>query len=212
MTGTGALSGVIAGDTVSLSGTVAGAYASAAAGTGKAVTLSGLSLAGADAGNYELDLTGLTGDVSRKAVTIATLDADDKVFDGTADATVSNDSLAGVLTGDNVGLSTNGATIAFADEHAGANKTVTATGLSLTGSEAANYILTGAVPALTADISVRTVTISNVTVSTREYDTTTLAALAPTATLVGILTNATALLDDSGATASFADKNVGAGK
>ncbi|NBU69450.1 MAG: hypothetical protein EBS49_07570, partial [Verrucomicrobia bacterium] len=80
VTGTGSLVGRIGGDVVNLSGTVAGAYASASAGTNKAVTLSGLSLAGSDAGNYELDLTGLTGDVSRKAVTIATLDADDKVF------------------------------------------------------------------------------------------------------------------------------------
>ncbi|NBS15189.1 MAG: hypothetical protein EBT57_10400, partial [Verrucomicrobia bacterium] len=190
VTGVGSLVGTIGGDTVNLSGTPAGAYSSAAAGTSKAVTLSGLSLTGADAGNYKLDLTGLTGDVDPKAVTIATLDADDKVFDGTADATVSNDSLAGVLAGDNVALSTAGATIAFVDEHAGTGKTVTATGLSLTGSESANYILTGAVPVLTADISVRTVTISNVTVSTREYDTTTVATLAPTATLVGILTNA----------------------
>ncbi|NBQ66106.1 MAG: hypothetical protein EBT95_11425, partial [Verrucomicrobia bacterium] len=210
--GAGSLVGTIGGDTVSLSGTPTGTYASAAAGTNKAVTLSGLSLTGTDAGNYDLDLTGLTGDVDRKAVTIATLDADDKVFDGTADATVSNDSLAGVLAGDNVGLSTNWATIAFADEHVGVSKPVTATGLSLTGSEAANYVLTGAVPALRADISVRTVTISNVTVATREYDTTTAATLAPTATLVGVLTNATAFLDASGATASFADKNVGAGK
>ncbi|NBR72611.1 MAG: filamentous hemagglutinin, partial [Proteobacteria bacterium] len=50
------------------------------------------------------------------------------------------------------------------------------------------------------------------TVATREYDTTTGATLAPTATLVGVLPNASVLLDDSGVTASFADKNVGAGK
>ncbi|NDA26616.1 MAG: hypothetical protein EBZ05_07235, partial [Verrucomicrobia bacterium] len=210
--GVGSLVGTIGGDTVSLSGTPAGAYASAAAGTSKAVTLSGLSLTGADAANYELELTGLTGDVDPKAVTIASLDADDKVFDGTADATVSNDSLAGVLAGDNVGLSTTGATIAFADEHAGANKTVTATGLGLTGSESANYILTGAVPALAADISALALTITNVAVVSRDYDTTTAATLQPTATLVGVLANATVTLDDSGATASFLSANVGAGK
>ncbi|NBV96720.1 MAG: hypothetical protein EBT30_04110 [Verrucomicrobia bacterium] len=212
VTGVGSLVGKIGGDAVNLSGTVAGTYASASAGTSKAVTLSGLSLTGADAGNYELDLTGLTGDVDRKAVTIATLEADDKVFDGTADATVSNDSLTGVLAGDNVALSITGATIAFTDEHAGTNKPVAASGLTLAGSEAANYVLTGAVPSLRANISARPVTISSVTVATREYDTTTGATLAPTATLVGVLPNASVLLDDSGVTASFADKNVGAGK
>ncbi|NCW28614.1 MAG: hypothetical protein EBV83_10075, partial [Verrucomicrobia bacterium] len=85
VTGAPTLSGVIGGDTVNLAGTVSGVYSSAAAGTNKSVTLSGLSLTGGDAANYELDLAaGLTGDVSRKAVSIATLDADDKVFDGTA--------------------------------------------------------------------------------------------------------------------------------
>ncbi|NBT90913.1 MAG: hypothetical protein EBT50_08855, partial [Verrucomicrobia bacterium] len=212
VSGAGSLVGRIGGDTVSLSGTPAGAYASAAAGTSKAVTLSGLSLTGADAGNYDLDLSGLTGDVDPRAVTIATLEADDKVFDGTADATVSNDSLAGVLAGDNVALSTTGATIAFADEDVGTNKTVTATGLSLMGSESANYVLTGAVPALAADISARALTITNVAVVSRDYDATTAATLQPTATLVGVLPNATVILDDSGATASFLSANVGAGK
>ena len=166
VTGTASLTGVIGGDTVGLSGAVSGAYASAAAGANKPVTLSGLSLTGGDAANYELDLAaGLTGDVNRKAVTIATLDADDKVFDGTADATVSNDSLSGVLTGDNVNLSTSGATIAFADADAGTGKSVTATGLSLSGSEAGNYLLTGAVPAMTADISRKALTITGLAIS-----------------------------------------------
>ena len=119
---------------------------------------------------------------------------------------------SGVLAGDNVALSTTGATIGFADANVAAGKTVTATGLSLSGSEAANYILTGAVPALAADITVRTLTLTNVAVATRDYDGTAGATLAPTATLVGMLPTATVLLNDAGATASFLDKNAGSGK
>jgi hypothetical protein len=177
------------------------------------VTLSGLSLTGGDAANYELDLAaGLTGDVNPKAVTIATLDADDKVFDGTADATVSNDTLSGVLTGDNVSLSTTGATLAFADANAGNGKSVMATGLSLSGSEAANYVLTGTVPAMAADISQKAVTITGLAITAKEYDGNNTATLGGTPVLSGMITGATVLLNDSGVAASFADKNIGAGK
>jgi hypothetical protein len=213
VTGTASLVGVISGDTVNLSGTVSGAYGSAAAGTNKTVTLGGLSLGGGDAANYELDLAaGLTGDVNRKAVTIATLDADDKVFDGTAAATVTNVSLSGVLAGDNVSLSTSGATIAFADENVGTSKTVTATGLALTGSEAANYILSGAVPAMTADISRKALTITGLAITPKEYDGNNTATLGGVPVLSGMVSGATVLLNDSGVAASFADKDIGTGK
>src|SRR5690606_4859048 len=46
------LSGVLPGDAVALGGTAAGAFADKSAGTGKAVTVTGLSATGADAGNY----------------------------------------------------------------------------------------------------------------------------------------------------------------
>ncbi|NBP24826.1 MAG: hypothetical protein EBU81_09820, partial [Proteobacteria bacterium] len=109
-------------------------------------------------------------------------------------------------------LSTSGATIAFADANAATGKTVTATGLSLTGSEAANYVLTGAVPALSADITPLTLTLGSVAVVTKDYDGNNSATLQPTATLVGLVPAGGALLDDSGATASFNDKNIGVGK
>ncbi len=54
LVGSGTLSGVIGGDDVTLGGTAAGTFDSANVGTGKTVTVSGLTLGGADAGNYTL--------------------------------------------------------------------------------------------------------------------------------------------------------------
>jgi filamentous hemagglutinin family protein len=57
------LSGVIAGDRVTLNDPTTGTYASAVAGTGIVVTADGLALSGAQAGNYRLASMTVTGDV-----------------------------------------------------------------------------------------------------------------------------------------------------
>src|SRR5581483_2614111 len=60
-TGSAALVGVIGGDAVTLAtGSATGAFASKTVGNGKAVTVSGLSLSGADSGNYTLTQPGAT--------------------------------------------------------------------------------------------------------------------------------------------------------
>ena len=68
LTGTAALAGVIDGDQVSLSGTPVGTFDDAAVGD-RTVTISGLSLTGADAGNYLLD-TQISGSVSKATPTL----------------------------------------------------------------------------------------------------------------------------------------------
>jgi hypothetical protein len=56
---------VASGDTVTLSGTASGTFADANVGTDKAVTVTGLSLVGADAYKYTLDLSGFTGTINK---------------------------------------------------------------------------------------------------------------------------------------------------
>jgi len=69
-TGSIGLTGVVAGDAVSASGSYA--FADRNAGTGKAVTASGTALAGADAGNYSLvGVSGALADIWRRPVTVA---------------------------------------------------------------------------------------------------------------------------------------------
>ncbi|MGU3496732.1 beta strand repeat-containing protein, partial [Xanthobacteraceae bacterium A53D] len=79
------LSGVVGGDAVSIVAT-SGTYDTANAGTGKTVQVSGLTLTGAAAGNYELASTSLSqnvGVITRAALTI-TADNASKTYDGQA--------------------------------------------------------------------------------------------------------------------------------
>ncbi|NBP25564.1 MAG: hypothetical protein EBU81_13655, partial [Proteobacteria bacterium] len=63
LAGTPVLMGVLDGDTVTLSGSGVGQFASAAAGQGQAVSVSGYSLGGAQAGNYRLETPVLKGSI-----------------------------------------------------------------------------------------------------------------------------------------------------
>ena len=58
------------GDTVNLTGTAGYAFADRHVGTGKTVTESGLSLTGADLGNYTLTAPTLTANITAKALTV----------------------------------------------------------------------------------------------------------------------------------------------
>jgi hypothetical protein len=94
--------------------------------------------------------------------------ASDKVFDGTTAATITGRSLSGVVPGDDVSLSGGAAT--FDTAAAGTGKTVTATGLSLTGADADKYMLTSFTATTTASIytvpTVTTAALSSVTATT----------------------------------------------
>jgi hypothetical protein len=63
------------GDAVTLGGAVAGTYADPNVGTAKAVTITGLTLSGADRGNYTLALpAGLTADITARPLTVTASD------------------------------------------------------------------------------------------------------------------------------------------
>lgn len=74
-------------------------------------------------------------------LTIGGITAVSKAYDGTTTAAISGTpELFGVKQGDTVGI-TGTAIASFADKNAGTGKTVTITGYSLTGADAANYTL-----------------------------------------------------------------------
>jgi hypothetical protein len=200
-TATGAIGlvGVVAGDAVSAGGTYA--FADKTAGLDKVVTASGVTLSGADAANYSLDpLSAAVADILRRALT-GTLTANDKTYDGTATATGAI-SLFGVLAGDTVGA---GGSYAFADKSAGLDKVVTASGVTLTGADAANYSLTPLATAL-ADVLRKSLT-GTLVANDKTYDG------AATATgsvgLTGVVAGDTV---GAAGTYAFADANAGAGQ
>ncbi len=70
---------------------------------------------------------------------IAEVTADDKVYDGDTDATFTC-ALIGVVGLDDVDCDTSGASASFADPNVGTGKTVTATGLDISGADSGNYL------------------------------------------------------------------------
>lgn len=78
-----------------------------------------------------------TATINPKAID-ASFSAADKTYDGTTQATATTQ-LNGVITGDSVSL--NYASSLFSDKNAGQNKTVTLSGLTLTGGDSGNYVL-----------------------------------------------------------------------
>jgi autotransporter-associated beta strand protein len=150
-TGTGTLGGTVTGiiangsSSVTISGVT---YSKAENGVILTATrTSGLTLTAANSSSFN---------VGKATVTVtAGLTASNKTYDGTTTATITSNNvvLAGVLPADtnNVRLATNGCSATFASATAGTGKTVTLSGLTLTGSAAANYTLTQ--PTLNANIT-----------------------------------------------------------
>ncbi len=204
----GALSGVITGDVVSITdGT--GAFADKTVGNAKPVTATGYGISGADASNYTLSAqpSGLTADITAVTLDITGVTASNKVYDGTTAATMNTGSLSGILGTDDVTLSAGSAS--FADKSVGTAKPVTASGFSLTGTDAVNYVLSGQPSGLSADITAALVDITGVTASNKVYDATTVATLSG-GTLSGVISGDVVTITDG--TGSFADKSVGTAK
>ncbi|MCC3156661.1 YDG domain-containing protein [Hymenobacter sp. 15J16-1T3B] len=199
------LNGVIGNDEVSLTGGTA-AFGNKLVGTGKTVTGTGQALSGADAGNYTLSAVGPTlASITAKSLT-GSITAADKVYDGSATATITGRSLTGVVPGDAVQLT--GGTAAFADKHVGTGKTVSASALSLAGNDAGNYNLPNPTATTTASITAKGLVIG-ITASDKVYDRTRAATVGASISSGLVLGDAVSV----GATGGeFDTKNVGTGK
>jgi hypothetical protein len=189
-------------------------FASADVGTAITVSVAGLSIGGADAGNYTLDQpTDLTANITASGLTVTGITASDKEYNGLTAGTldVTGATLNGVIGSDDVHLGTSSAVGHFSDKTVGTGKTVTVSGLTLTGNDANKYTLTQ--PTTTASISAKGLTISGVTADNKVYDTTTSATLHfGSASLVTPIGGDDVTIDSSSASGSFADANVGNGK
>jgi hypothetical protein len=136
---------------VSLTGTAAGTFVDKNVAPNKSVPVTGLSLIGADAGNYQLAQPVKTAAITPAGLTVTGLSASNKAYDGTMTATITGTpGLVGLITGDVVNLDGT-ASGTFANKNVGTAKPVTITGLSISGTDAGNYNLTP--PTLSADIT-----------------------------------------------------------
>ena len=112
--------------------------------------------------------------IAKKTVTVATLSANNKTYDGNNSATLTGGTLSGVVAGDeaNVSLDISTATATFSDAFAGTAKLVTATGLGLSGGAKGNYVLSPTTATTHANIDQKSLTAS-ITATGKEYDGTT---------------------------------------
>lgn len=170
-------------------------------GSGKQVSVSGISISGADATNYTFNSTALTtADITARALTISATGVN-KIYDGTmaASVTLSDDRVAGTDV-------TAGYTSAlFADKHVGSGKSVEVSGISITGPDAGNYSA-NETASTSADITAKELTIGATGVN-KTYDGNTVASVTLSDDRV-----AGDVFTSAYSSASFADKNVGTGK
>lgn len=171
--GTTELAGVtyqvtINGNAYTVDGTAV--FADKNVGIGKLVTFTPNAL---NSTNYEF-AAGLTktftADITAKALTVTGLTATDRVYDGTANVTLTGGELTGVTSGDDVSavMPTSG-TVESADASAAA-KPVNYGTITLTGTDAGNYTLTQ--PAVTVTISKATPVLGTVSYTGSIYPTT----------------------------------------
>lgn len=206
------LSGALAADAANLRCSAASAtFADANAGAGKAVTATGLTLSGSAANRYILDepTASTTATIRPKQVTAAVA-ASDKTYDGTALATITSCTLAGVFRADSAAVDCSAASASFADPNAGSGKTVTAGGIALSGGASGNYVPSSPTAATTATIRRKSVA-ADVTVSGRTYDGTPAATIAA-CSLPEVLAADAAGVACRAAGAAFDDANAGTGK
>ncbi|WP_263418906.1 MBG domain-containing protein [Terriglobus albidus] len=172
------------------------------AGSGKTVTVTGISISGVDVGNYDLGNTtaSTTADITPRAIEVTGV-SDSKTYDATTTSSKSPSITAGSLaTGDNatysqvfdskkVGIRSLLPSIVIADGNSGHNYSVVFHNAS------------GTISPLTIA--------GSITASDKTYDGTNTASIA-TRTLSGILSNDA--VNYTGGTATFSDSNAGVGK
>jgi hypothetical protein len=187
----------ISGDDFTVTGTAT--FATKTIGTGKTVTANGISLSGTDAANYTPNTTATTtANITARSLAV-TIAATDKVYDATATASVTyaDNRVAGDIF-------TISGTPTFDDKNVGAGKTVTASGITLSGTDAANYTPNSTATA-TATITARTLAVT-ITASNKTYDATDSAAVTYADNRV------TGDVFTVNGTPTFDNKNVGVGK
>src|SRR5207245_1589192 len=117
-------------------------FADKTVGSAMPVSVSGISISGTDAANYLLASSSATttANITAKGLTVSGITANNKVYDATTTATLNlaSAALVGGVSGDDVTLSTASASGAFANKNVGTAKTVTVSGLVISGADTNN--------------------------------------------------------------------------
>jgi len=199
-------SGLVAGETITLTPSD-GLFNNATAANNKSVSYTSAYAYsnGAVAGNYTITNNTITANITPKAITISSLVASNKVYDGTLTATVPTVNVTTGIGSESIDVTATGT---FADKNVGNSKSVAISSSYSAGASTAlsNYSITGQTTS-SANITAKSLTISGITADNKTYDGTTAATVnTAAATLSGIVAGDTVTL--TGTTGVFASANV----
>ena len=135
---------------------------------------------GNDGGNYIVSTTTAAGTIDQKALTASLTGTVEKVYDTTTAANLAtgNYSLVGVIAGDDVSLN-DPLSGTYDTKNAGTGKTVSVSGLAVSGEDAANYTVNGSAAGDVGTIDRAPLTLSAVGDS-KTYDGSVLSGATPT--------------------------------
>ena len=139
-----ALNNVVAGEENSVKATATGAtYNSKNVAAASRIDYTGVALRGAEAGNYSLAATTAqgTGTITKRALTVGTVGAQSKTYDGntSADASKFRAALDNLVAGEENLVTATAAGASYNDKNVAAANAVGYTGVALTGTGAGNY-------------------------------------------------------------------------
>ena len=159
LNGAATFDGMVSGDSLTVAGSAA--FGDKNAGSGKTVDVSGITLGGADAGNYNLlsNVSSGVADIARASIgSVSNVGVNNKTYDGLTDATLTGAAtFNGIIGGDSLTVAGTGA---FIDKNAGSGKTVNVSGITLGGADAGNYNLVSNVSSSTATITAKALTLT----------------------------------------------------
>ena len=198
------LSGVVGSDNVTLATATSGTFAQTTVGTNIAVTPA-MTITGTAIGNYTLTQpTGLKANITAKELTVTGATAQSKVYNGNNTATISDATLSGVVSSDNVTLAT-ATSGTFAQTTVGTNIAVTPA-MTITGTAIGNYTLTQPT-GLKADITAKELTVTGATAQSKVYNGNNTATISG-ATLSGVVGSDNVVLATA-TSGTFAQATVG---
>jgi hypothetical protein len=189
----------VSGDLLTI--TTSDAFLNKNVGTGKYVSVSGITISGPDAQDYTVNgSTSTSANITKANLTVSAIGTN-KVYDTTTAAAVTLTDTP--LAGDVVNL--NYTTADFANKNVGIGKVVTVSGIVASGADAGNYTISPA-STTTANITPATLTVGAVG-HPKTYDGT--AAASVTFTDNVLAGDQVSLADTS---TTFSDNNIGSGK
>lgn len=211
ITSLGTLNDVVENDAVAINTSASAVFDTVSAGDNKSVTLSNVTLTGADAGNYIFaSPTTTTANIAKKSLTLTSIDVNDRVYDGTDNASTisSYGALVGVIDGDTINA-TGGTVSGFSSKNVG-TYAISVSGITL--DDMTNYILSNTtLTDNTVSITPKTITLSGVSLNNKVYDATTMATtIAGYGTLSGIEAIDSGKVNAAGGNvANYSSKNAG---